>query len=401
MIERHLKSIISSRLRLFPAVALVGPRQVGKTTLARIISSVYYDLELEEEKLRLDLQWNNIVDSNNIIILDEARNYPEIFPRIRSSIDKERKKNGRFLILGSVSPALMKEVSEMLTGRIAICELTPFSIIEMGKTKVDPLWFKGGYPDGGILKNNNYPVWQRNYLDLLAMRDLPQWGMPSRPQVTKRFFKMLAVNNGQQWNASQIGKSMGVSYHTVNSYLDYLEQVYLLRRLQPYHVNIKKRLVKSPKVYWRDTGLLHSLLGIGEMDELLVQPWVGTSWEGWIIEQILIFLNNSDVNYDGPYYFRTNDGFELDLIIIISGKIWAFEIKLSSSPGRSDMNRLIKTSDLINPYKRVLISRTENPVIGQGIISTNLNHFIQSFPVDEICAGEMRYRDSVRNPEKI
>jgi len=372
MIQRELRNVILSRLKLMPAVALLGPRQVGKTTLARTLSSSYYDLELEEEKLRLDLQWNDIINSGELIVLDEAQNYPEIFPRIRNAIDRDRKRNGRLLILGSVSPGLMKEVSEFLTGRIAICELSPFSIKELSEEQENTLWLMGGYPDGGVLQNEKYPIWQHNYLDLLAMRDLPLWGMPAKPQVTKKFFKMLAASNGTLWNASQIGKSLSISYHTANSYLDLLEQAYLIRRLQPYHTNIKKRLVKSPKIYWRDTGLLHSLFNIRTMDELIVQPWVGTSWEGWIIEQLLIFLYNNEIYYDGPYCFRTRDGYELDMVLIISGRIWGIEVKLGSAPGKQDMERLNKVGDLIDADKKVLISRTEESVSGGKIISTNL-----------------------------
>jgi len=257
-----------------PAVALLGPRQSGKTTLAKSISKVYFDLEIEQEKLRLDLQWDDVVQSNKPVILDEAQNDPEIFPRLRGEIDRKRKVNGRFLILGSVSPALMKQVSEFLTGRIAICELTPFYFQEVNNKGIDNLWLMGGFPDGGILKKSQFPVWQANYLSLLAMRDLPLWGLPSTPQVTQRLFKMLAVGSGTIWNASQIGKSMGLSYHTVNSYLDFLEHAYLIRKLPPYFANIRKRLVKSPKVYWRDTGLLHSLMEIRNYNELIEQPWV-------------------------------------------------------------------------------------------------------------------------------
>jgi predicted AAA+ superfamily ATPase len=377
MIERKLRHIILSRLKLMPSVGILGPRQVGKTTLAKTLSSVYYDLELEEEKVRLDLQWNDIINSDETIVLDEAQNHPEIFPRIRGAIDKERKRNGRFLILGSVSPGLMREVSELLTGRIAVCELTPFSIKELGNEKENALWLMGGYPDGGILQKENFPMWQQNYLELLAMRDFPLWGMPAKPEATKRFFKMLAASNGTIWNASQIGKSLGISYHTVNSYLDFLEGAYLIRRLQPYHTNIKKRLVKSPKIYWRDSGLLHSLLNIRNMDELIVQPWVGTSWEGWVIEQILIFLNSFDIDYDGPYFFRTNDGHELDLILTIFGSAWGIEIKLGSSPGPGDLQRLSKVGDLINADIRVLVSRTDHSVEGHNTISTNIRGLLE------------------------
>ena len=375
MIKRKLKKVIQSRLENFPAIAIFGARQTGKTTLAETLSSVYFDLELEEEKLRLDLQWNDVINSDQPIILDEAQNFPEIFPRIRSAIDKDRKRNGRFIILGSVSPALMKEVSEFLTGRIAICELTPFSLNEI-QVKEDDLWLMGGYPDGGILKKSQFPIWQKNYLDLLAMRDLPKWGLPARPQVTKRLFKMLAAVHGRIWNASQLGKSLGLNYHTVNTYLDFLEQVFLIRRLSPYYANIKKRLVKSPKIYWRDPGLLHSLLNVNSYEHLLQQPWVGFSWEGWIIEQIFNFLNNQGIHIDEPYFFTTIDGYELDLVLIIDGQIWAIEIKLTSYPKKEALDRLKKTADLIGADNKVLISRTQTTIENANVYSTNLKDFL-------------------------
>lgn len=371
MIKRKLKNTIISHLKKFPAVALLGPRQSGKTTLAKTFSATYYDLEVEQEKLRLDLQWDEITQSDHLIVLDEAQSYPEIFPRIRSAIDNRRDKMGRFMILGSVSPGLMVQVSEFLTGRIALCELSPFYIDEVKSKGLDNLWLVGGFPDGGILKRDSFPLWQKSYLDLLAMRDLPQWGLPATPQVTQRLFRMLAVSNGNVWNASQIGKSMGLSYHTVNSYLNYLEQAYLIRRLQPFHTNIRKRLVKSPKVYWRDTGLLHSLQGVNSSDDLIVQPWVGFSWEGFVIEQILICLEAQGTHYEA-YFFRTNDGHELDLLLILNGKKWAFEIKLSGSPGRDELDRLKKAAEMVGADRKVLISRTRREIEGADVVSTNL-----------------------------
>jgi len=388
MIERKITKLIRDRLRDFPAVAILGPRQVGKTTLARTLADKYYDLELEEDKVRLDLQWPDISETDQLVILDEAQNFPEIFPRIRNAIDRSRSRNGRFLILGSVSPELMQQVSEILTGRIAICELTPFSTEEVENQSADQMWLLGGYPDGGLLKKRAFPVWQQNYLDLLAMRDLPSWGLAAKPQVTRRFFKMLAATHGQVWNASQIGKSLGLSYHTVNSYLDFLQSAYLVRSMPPYFANIKKRLVKSPKVYWRDTGLLHCLLNVGGMDSLLNQPWAGYSWEGWIIEQIIIFLNNNDCRFDGPYYFRTSDGSELDLVVTICGELWGIEIKLTTNPTIQDFKNLEKTGRLLNVDKMAIISRTRKPIAGTDILSANLCSFLDFILAEETAGFE-------------
>lgn len=355
---------------------LLGARQVGKTTLARTFSKVYYDLEQAENRLRLDIQWHELTRSEELVILDEAQSDPDLFPRLRGTIDEDRKRNGRFLILGSVSPGLMKAVSEFLTGRVAICELNPLSVPEVPSGQEDSLWINGGYPDGGILQPGQFPVWQQNYLEMLALRDLPVWGMPARPPMIRRFFRMLAAAHGQAWNASQIGKSLGVSYHTVNDYLDRLEEAYLIRKIQPYHANIRKRLVRSPKVFWRDSGLLHSLLGVPTLDDLLGRPWVGASWEGWVIEQILICMNIHGLPFDGPYYLRTSDGHELDLIFRLGGMTYAVEIKLSSSPGMDDIRKLRKAADIIGAEKRVLISRTVEPAENEAVLSTNLCGFL-------------------------
>jgi predicted AAA+ superfamily ATPase len=371
MIKRHLATLIKAHLKNYPAVALLGARQSGKTTLARTFSEVYFDLELEQENLRLDLQWDEVAGSKVPVILDEAQNFPEIFPRIRAAIDSDRKKNGRFLILGSVSPGLMKQVSEFLTGRIALVELGPLSLKELPKRPPDDLWLMGGFPDGGVLKGRQYPQWQRNYLDLLAMRDLPVWGLPAAAPVTKRFFRMLAASHGCTWNASMIAKSMGLSYHTVNGYLDFLEQAFLIRKLAPYAANIRKRLIKSPKVYWRDSGLLHALMNVHRTEDLIAQPWVGVSWEGWVIEQILAALNNRGVPYE-PFFFRTSDGYELDLVLRIKGGLWAFEIKLTTSPGKRDLDRMKKTAAMIGADRNVLVSRSNRTLRGQDAVITGV-----------------------------
>jgi uncharacterized protein len=379
MITRQITPRLQQCLRDYPSVALLGARQTGKTTLAKSISPTYFDLEIESERLRLDLQWEAALRDSRPLVLDEAQNYAAIFPRIRSAIDSDRKRNGRFLILGSVSPGLMKPVSEFLAGRIALVELAPFSMEELPDASADHRWLVGGYPDGGIQNKKHYPAWQRNYLDVLAMRDLPNWGLPSKSTATARFFKMLAAAHGSLWNATQLGKSMGLSYHTINTYLDYLEQTYLIRRLPPYSANVRKRLVKSPKIYWRDSGLLHALMSVDRLDDLIAQPWVGISWEGWVIEQVLTALSNRGINHEA-YFFRTSDGHEADLVLRMGPRTWVLEIKLASGVDRQDMHRLETCIGMIKADKGILLSRSTEHIEGKNLVSTNLEGVLGMLP---------------------
>ena len=376
MLRRRLSTVLRRRLRAYPAVALVGPRQCGKTTLARGLGGRYFDLEQEPERLRLDLQWGELEDDKGLVVLDEAQSWPEVFPRLRGAIDRKRRENGRFLILGSVSPTIMAQVSESLAGRLALVELTPFSLSELRGLPLTRLWSRGGYPDGGVRGGNRFPLWQRDYLSLLAQRDLPAWGLPAKPQITLRLLKMLAAVHAQTWNATQVGQSLGLSYHTVNGYLDYLEGAFLIRRLPPYHVNIGKRLVKSPKVYWRDSGLLHSLLGGVPESALLDMPWVGASFEGFVIEQILALLAQRDHRADA-FFFRTHDQQEVDLVLDFGAQLWAIEVKLTASPGPDAMRRLNRAADLIGARKRILISRTSRSVSNERETSCSLPWFIR------------------------
>lgn len=361
MLSRLVARVLADRLSKNPAVALVGARQAGKTTLARSLSDVYYDLELEPDRLRLDLEWDRVVAGRELVVLDEAQAFADVFPRIRGAIDEDRKRNGRFLLLGSVSPSLMTQVSESLAGRLSIMELTPLLWTELEtRASRERLWLMGGFPDGGVLGSKTFPVWQSDYVTLLVERDLPTWGLPARPRTTGRLIKMLAAVHGQLWNASQLGKSLGLSYHTVNSYVDYLIGAFLVRRLPPFHANLRKRLVKSPKMYWRDSGILHSLLNVSDRSRLLEQPWVGASWEGFVIEQILGHVTAQGRRCDA-YHCRTSDGREIDLVLDREGELWAIEVKLTASPGPADMRRLDETADLIGAERRYLVSQTRRP----------------------------------------
>jgi len=375
MLARKIAPILRARLADYPAVAVVGPRQCGKTTLARSLGGRYFDLEQETDRLRLDLTWEDTTAGRELVVLDEAQAWPDVFPRLRGAIDGDRGRNGRFLLLGSVAPyvthlttlstvstrftsvshSLMTQVSESLAGRLSVIELTPLLWSELTNDRQrQRLWLFGGFPDGGVLNGRKFPIWQTDYLNLLAQRDLPDWGLTARPQTTQRLLRMLAAVNGQEWNASQLGKSLGLSHHTVNGYLDYLEGAFLIRRLPAYHANIRKRLVKRPKLYWRDTGLLHALLNTSNRETLLSQPWVGASWEGFVVDQVLGALQCSGRAFD-PYHLRTSDQREIDLLVQVDAELWALEIKLTTRPGPEDLARLNANADLVGAQRRFLV----------------------------------------------
>ena len=362
MLERRIAAaaepsgLLPGRLASYPAVALVGPRQCGKTTLARSLGGRYYDLEQETDRLRLDLEWADVAASDSLVILDEVQESPEVFALLRGAIDADRRRNGRFLLLGSVAPALMMRASESLAGRLSVVELAPLSFAELDADGRERLWLQGGYPDGGVLGEGGFPDWQHDYLNLLAQRDLPSWGLPARPPTTRRLFRMLAASHGQQWNASKLGRSLGLSYHTVNGYLDYLEQAFLVRRLPAYRANVAKQFVKRPKVYWRDSGLLHALMGVAGFEELLRQRWVGASWEGHVIGETLTALQQAGRRFEA-WHMRTTDGRELDLVLKVGSELWAVEIKLTTRPRPADMARLNESADLIGADRRFLLTR--------------------------------------------
>lgn len=376
MLTRHLLPELRRRLTRYPAVALVGPRQCGKTTLAQALGGAYYDLEQESERLRLDLDWAERTSKRQRIILDEAQAWPEVFARVRGAIDRDRKRNGRFLILGSIAPAIAAHASESLAGRLSTLELTPLRWPELARSKRNPLWLRGGFPDGGILDATAFPQWQTDYLTLLVQRDLPAWGLPAKPQVTDRLLRLLSAVHGQVWNASRFGQSLGLSYHTVNSYLDFLVGAFLVRRLLPFEANLGKRLVRSPKVYWRDSGLLHALLNVPDVLALIRQPWVGASWEGYVIEQVIGQLQAQGRRFE-PYFLRTSDGQEIDLVLDFGSERWAIEVKLTASPSTADMSKLDRQADLIDASRRYLVSQTPRSSGDRVRASCNLSGLME------------------------
>lgn len=362
MIKRLSRDYILKCLKHFPAASLLGPRQVGKTTLAKELCRAedYFDLESEGDRLKLLHDWDRIMERKRLIVFDEAQTMPELFSRLRGAIDNDRKRNGQFLILGSVSPRLIRGITQSLAGRIAECFLYPLVSEELPGDKLADLWMYGGFPNGGVLDKEMYPLWHISYLKKLLYIDFENWGLNASPQQTERLVRMLAASHGNIWNASQIGKSMGLNYQTINHYVDFLEGAFLVRKLQPYFTNIKKRLVKSPKLYFRDSGHLHALMGVKNYESLFDQPWVGASWEGFVIETILNTLGERGVPVS-PYYFRSSDGYELDLVLDFGAKeLWGIEIKLASEVRSADLERIKAVSAMVKVEKRFLICQTKD-----------------------------------------
>ena len=381
MLDRFYRRLVAEKLEKYPAVSLLGPRQCGKTTLAKNFGGRYFDMESQGAALRLDSEWDRLMRGEELVIIDEAQCAPEIFPRLRSAIDLERKRkrNGRFLLLGSVSPALMQNVSESLAGRMGLLSMGPLTYSELsdplGTDCWETLWLRGGFPDGGILDGSSFPDWQNSYLELLATRDLPEWGFPAKPQRTRRLLSMLAAVNAQPLNASELGSALGIDHKTVMGYCDFLEETFLIRRVRPWFGNINKRLVKTPRLYWRDSGLLHALLNVQNIEHLYNQPWVGYSWEGFVVEQVLASLALFGLSAE-PYFFRTSDGIESDLLLDWAGERWAIEIKLTSDPTRTMIKRLQKASELLDASKQILICQTAEEIRSDSLLITNLPSFL-------------------------
>ncbi len=377
MIARIYTRKVREKLGRYPAVAVLGPRQCGKTTLAQRLRGIYFDMESAGGEARLDAEWEALVAGRRLVVIDEAQQAPWVFPRLRGAIDADRKRNGRFLLLGSVSPALMKDVSESLAGRLGLVHMTPLILPELKASALDDLWLRGGYPDGGILDARMFPEWQEDYLETLATRDLPTWGLPAKPQQTMRLLAMLAAVHGQPLNGSQLGAALAVSHKTVLSHCDFLEGAFLIRRLAPFSTNVKKRLVKRPRLYWRDSGLLHALLHVSDRDHLYRQPWLGQSWEGFVIEQTLATLAAAG-RRASPFFFRTSDGYELGLVLDWGSERWAIEIKLTSDPSTAMVARLHKSADMIGADRRILICRIARKIETEALLVTHLSGWLQS-----------------------
>ena len=327
---RYLASI-SSALDRSPVTALLGPRQCGKTTLARIFAvqnnAHYFDLEAPSDRQRLQNPELLLSSLSGLIILDEIQLIPELFNILRVVVDRQ-KNQARYLILGSASPQIIKNVSETLAGRIEFVDLSGFDLLEVSVEKGEKLWLRGGFPRSFLaVSEKDSLIWREGFIRTFLERDIPQLGITIPAAAMRRFWTMLAHLHGQTWNASELGRSMGLSDKTVRNYLDILSGTYMVRQLLPWHENLKKRQVKAPKIYLRDSGLLHSLLNLTDLHELLGHPRLGASWEGFALEQVLRILELSDA-----YFWATHSGAEVDLFFFSGGKRYGMEFKFSEAP---------------------------------------------------------------------
>ncbi len=380
MITRLLQLVVEKTLTRSPAIAILGPRQVGKTTLAKTIAgqkSGYHYLDLENP-----LDYQKLTDAytylqsfeDTCVILDEVQRMPQLFSILRPLIDEHRIP-GRFILLGSASPLLIRGVSESLAGRIAYMELTGIGLLELPEDidfRIN--WFRGSFPNALIAATDeDSKNWLNDFIRSYIERDLAYlFGVELSPVILRNFWSMLAHANGNIWNAETFARSLGVTAPTVLRYISFLEGGYIVRRLPPWFVNAKKRLIKSPKVYIRDTGLLHRLLYIPDLDSLFGHPGVGGSWEGYVIEQIYQ-QRSFDLEL---FYYRTQAGAECDLLLVKGiTPLACIEIKLSNTPNVS-RGFISCTEDLQPKYKYVITPGSDTFTTQHGVVITNLYHFI-------------------------
>ena len=329
--RKQLQDHLREALERSRIVVLLGPRQCGKTTLAREFlspeSSNYFDLEDPVSLLRLEEPMTALRDLEGLVVIDEIQRREELFPILRVLSDR-KPLPARFLILGSASPELLRQSSESLAGRVEIITMGGFDLAEVGGNESSKLWLRGGFPDSftATSEPNSYS-WRKNFIRTFLERDLPQSGISIAPTALYRFWNMLAHYHGQIWNASEPARSLGVSQPTVRRHLDLLTGFFMVRQLNPWHANLKKRQVKAPKVYFRDTGLLHQILGIRTEKDLLVSPKCGASWEGYAIEQMI-----QACNPDESYFWATHNGAEIDLLMVKEDRLLGVECKRMDAP---------------------------------------------------------------------
>ncbi len=344
----NLLTAITERFQHNPIVALLGPRQVGKTTLARFFaeqavgSIIFYDLESPVDLRRLSMPLQALSQPADWIIIDEIQRQPELFEILRVLVDRPDART-RFLILGSASPELIKGVTESLAGRVAFIDIPGFSLNEIGDNKLRQLWYRGGFPRSFLASDDNVSAaWREDFVRTFLERDIPALGIRVPPETLRRFWMMVAHYHGQIWNGAEFGRSLGSSEITARRYLDILAGAYVVRILPPWFENISKRQVKAPKIYIRDSGLLHSLLDLPDEHALLGHPKAGASWEGFALEEILKHIGDRNA-----FFWATHAGAELDLMVSRGGKRYGIEFKLADAPSTTrSMHVALETLNL-------------------------------------------------------
>jgi predicted AAA+ superfamily ATPase len=378
MIQRtFILSTLNNALDRSRVVVLVGPRQSGKTTLARELleedSVNYFDLEDPASLARLDEPMTALRPLKGLVVIDEIQRRPDLFPVLRVLADR-RGTPARFLILGSASGDLMRQTSESLAGRMERIVIGGFSLAELGSEAEQQLWLRGGLPLSFLANSDfNSTTWRKNFIQTLLERDFPQWGVRVAAIALQRFWTMVAHYHGQIWNSAEPARALGVSESTTRRYLDLLTDAFMIRQLQPYHANLKKRQVKSPKIYVRDSGLLHQLLGIDSMKNLFSHPKVGASWEGFVLEQVLMIEP-----YDEVFFWATHQGAEIDLILRRGDALYGVECKRADTPRLTPSIRIA-----LDDLKLKSVS-----VVYPGIQRFPLASQVEAVPLQVLSKGE-------------
>ncbi len=377
MEKRLLKPNLECGLESQSLALLWGLPYVGKSVLAQRISGRYFNLRDKTDREEIRTRLNKILQSDQRIIIDELDTMPEVLP---SLLENPERRQARLLLVSRVNPAMVDSLPKALKSQLRIFELSPLLLKELGKS-IDPdrRWFYGGYTEAGLLRKRQHPSWPTNYLHQLAHQHLPDAGMPINSEATEKLFKEIALRHGEPWNASEVARAIGSDYRTVNRCVEFLGRMTLVRRLPPLPaLDCTKRISKRAVVYWRDTGLLHSLLGIDNLEDIQTSCHCEASWRGFAIEQFLAFLDAECAGYKA-WQFQTSDKYSLDLVLEIGGDLWAFQFLYTDTAGQGELLQLHKTTDLVKAKYRVLVTRNKRAIEHEEHAIVNLPWLFEEF----------------------